>query len=145
MPPVPAFDEVHVVSDLHLGGAPGFQIFDLTNELEGLISFLCQRPPGTEVALVINGDFVDFLAEEPARCFDPHDAISKLDRIVGDAAFAPVWSALQRFAATPDPGGEHRESRPRARAALGARPLDREALQRRQVHPDAIGRARRAR
>ena len=30
------FDELHVVSDLHLGGAPGFQIFSASTELAWL-------------------------------------------------------------------------------------------------------------
>ena len=54
------------------------------------------------VALVINGDMVDFLAEPGAEAFDPGGAIQKLDRIAGDAAFAPVWKALKKFVRTKD-------------------------------------------
>jgi UDP-2,3-diacylglucosamine pyrophosphatase LpxH len=104
--PVPAwshniqqFDELYSVSDLHMGGAgPGAQIFKSGPELAKLIEFL-QTKPG-KVALVINGDMVDFLAEPGAKAFDPDGAIQKLDRIAGDIAFAPVWKALKKFVRT---------------------------------------------
>src|SRR5262249_9799282 len=54
------------------------------------------------VALVINGDLVDFLAEPSAIAFDPAGANRKLDRIVNDPAFAPAWSALTKFVRTND-------------------------------------------
>lgn len=96
----PRFDALYVISDLHLGGAAGFQIFDAGPELEGLVDHLRTDEPAKKVALVINGDMVDFLAEKPALPFDPADAIPKLDRIVADRSFAPVWRALQKFTAT---------------------------------------------
>jgi UDP-2,3-diacylglucosamine pyrophosphatase LpxH len=95
------FDELHVISDLHLGGGAGFQLFDQTAELKGLIDHLAKKTRQRRIGLVINGDFVDFLAEEPARHFDPHGAVDKLNRIVCDPSFAPVWRALRRFAGTP--------------------------------------------
>ncbi|MBA2676056.1 phosphoesterase, partial [Ramlibacter sp.] len=52
-------------------------------------------------ALVINGDFIDFLAERPARHFDAQGAVAKLRRIAGDAAFSPVFAALRRFLGAP--------------------------------------------
>lgn len=96
---LPSFDELYVISDLHLGGAPGFQIFDSGPALARLIDHLrTGRPADREVALVINGDFVDFLAERPASYFDPEGAVQKLDRIAGDkTAFAPVFAALKKF------------------------------------------------
>lgn len=91
-------DSLHVVSDLHLGGRPGFQIFGSTSELAWLIDEIRNRPqPGTH-GLLINGDFVDFLAEEPGLCFDADGAVGKLDRIW--QRFAPVFEALQRLVAT---------------------------------------------
>jgi hypothetical protein len=60
---IPQFDELYSISDLHLGGEPGFQIFGSGKELAWLIRHLgAERPERTRVALVINGDFVDFLA-----------------------------------------------------------------------------------
>lgn len=93
---VPRFDELYSVSDLHMGGAQsGSQIFNSGPELAKLIEYLRTKPG--RIALVINGDMVDFLAEPGAKAFDPDGAIQKLDRIAGDAAFAPVWKALKKF------------------------------------------------
>ena len=61
---IPAFDELHVVSDLHLGGPAGFQIFDLGAPFGRLADHLRTRASsGRRIALLINGDLVDFLAE----------------------------------------------------------------------------------
>ena len=43
MPQGLSFDELHVVSDLHLGGAEGFQIFDAGAELAWWISVSSAR------------------------------------------------------------------------------------------------------
>ena len=97
MEPAHRFDEVYSVSDLHFGGQTGRQIFDLGETLAKFVDQLRSRPKGRRVALVINGDFVDFLAEDPAVYFDPDRAVQKLERIIADAAFSPVWKALQRY------------------------------------------------
>ena len=102
MDPVYRYDEVHSVSDLHFGGESGFQVFNLGSTLAKFIDHLRQKPKGRRVALVINGDFVDFLAEQPSMHFDPKGAVRKLERIFDDPAFKPVWQALQRFTRTPD-------------------------------------------
>jgi UDP-2,3-diacylglucosamine pyrophosphatase LpxH len=96
---LPQFDELYVVSDLHLGGPPGFQIFNSGLQLERLIRHVGgQKTKKKRVALLINGDFVDFLAERPSTHFDPAGAIGKLNRIVNeDEAFAPVFRALRDF------------------------------------------------
>ena len=57
------FDELYVISDLHIGGQPGFQIFDQGDLLSRFIDYVTARPG--KVGLVINGDSVDFLAEAP--------------------------------------------------------------------------------
>src|SRR5258707_670076 len=80
------------------GSEPGSQIFDSGPELAKLIDLLRTKPG--KVALVINGDMVDFLAEPGAKAFDPDGAIQKLDRIAGDIAFAPVWKALRKLVRT---------------------------------------------
>jgi UDP-2,3-diacylglucosamine pyrophosphatase LpxH len=98
--PLAEFDELHVISDLHLGGRPGFQIFGSTNELVWLIVDLHQRPSACRVALVINGDFIDFLAQAPALPFDPEGAVDKLAAIANEPAFMPVFNALREFTAT---------------------------------------------
>ncbi len=94
-------DEVHSVSDLHLGGEPGRQIFAGTAELAELIHLLRARPPQRQVAFVVNGDFIDFLAEPGAIAFDPDGAEGKLARIQADPAFQPIFDALRAFVATP--------------------------------------------
>lgn len=102
LPPegAPQFDELYVISDLHLGGPSDFQIFNSGSELAALINHLRGAPASKKVALLINGDFVDFLAEQPAAHFDPAGAIAKLNRIVEDPSFKPVFKALKQFTAT---------------------------------------------
>jgi UDP-2,3-diacylglucosamine pyrophosphatase LpxH len=99
MPDFPDFDEVHVISDLHMGGEKDFQVFDLGVPLARVIDHLTLRQKKTakSLVLVINGDMVDFLAEPKAKAFDPGGAIKKLERIAKDKAFKPVFEALQRF------------------------------------------------
>ncbi len=92
-------ESLHVVSDLHLGGREGFQIFGSTAELAWLIDHVAAAPPPGRHALLINGDFIDFLAEEPSVCFDPDGAVAKLDGVW--QRFEPVFAALQRLLVTP--------------------------------------------
>ena len=90
------FDELYAVSDLHMGGlGSSAQIFNAGPELASLLDYL--RTRSGKVAVVINGDMVDFLAEPDARSFDPEGATRKLDRIAGDPAFQPVWNALKKI------------------------------------------------
>src|SRR3954466_10525606 len=98
----PAFDELHSISDLHLGGPSGFQMFAEGKLLGHTIDFLGDpsRAAGT-VGLVINGDFVDFLAEDGATYLDVEGAELKLERIMGDPAFIPVFVALKHLVRTP--------------------------------------------
>jgi UDP-2,3-diacylglucosamine pyrophosphatase LpxH len=98
---LPQFDELYVVSDLHLGGPAGFQIFNSGAELTRLIEHLRIVSPEKKIALLINGDFVDFLAELPSLHFDPAGAIGKLDRIATkDPSFTSIFTALKKFANT---------------------------------------------
>jgi UDP-2,3-diacylglucosamine pyrophosphatase LpxH len=96
----PTFTDVFVISDLHLGGKAGFQAFNQGDRLAKFIKHLAGLE-GDSLALVLNGDVVDFLAEENATYFDPAGACAKLERIRGDAAFADVFSALKVFTAHP--------------------------------------------
>mgnify|MGYP000166730233 CR=1 FL=1 len=68
-----ARQRVYVISDLHLGGAPptvpGGRGFQLCTQVEALAEFIGQlaaQPVSADdrLELVINGDFVDFLAEK---------------------------------------------------------------------------------
>ncbi len=101
MAPPTSVDELYSVSDLHLGGPPGGQIFNQGTALAALIDTLQKRPKGRQVALVLNGDVCDFLAEEGAAYLSPDRAVAMLERIFRDSAFAPVWQALARYVRTP--------------------------------------------
>ncbi len=90
-------DELYVISDLHMGGDPGFQIFSHGPLLARVIDDIRKRPVDRQVGLCINGDMVDFLAEPDAACFDPAGAVEKLKRIEGREAFKQVWTALRDF------------------------------------------------
>jgi UDP-2,3-diacylglucosamine pyrophosphatase LpxH len=96
----PAFSELFVVSDLHLGGDhPSRQIFDQGARFAALVDHLVKRPIATDPqGLVINGDLVDFLAQPDATYFDVENATTQLKAIV--EAFPDVWAALQKFVAT---------------------------------------------
>jgi UDP-2,3-diacylglucosamine pyrophosphatase LpxH len=96
---------VYVISDLHLGGAPaadgklGFQICSPSSQ-QMAADFIDRLPKSTETdecQLIINGDLVDFLAEEPFEAFtaDPVRARDKFLNIVKSTA--PVWEALRHF------------------------------------------------
>ena len=98
---------LYVISDLHLGGAPaeggarGFQIC-LPATQAAMAAFIDRLPAATAEAdtrLVVAGDIVDFLAEEPFAAFTPDEgaALAKFRSIVKNTA--PVWPALRRFVA----------------------------------------------
>jgi UDP-2,3-diacylglucosamine pyrophosphatase LpxH len=101
MHPILIFDELHVISDLHLGGSSGRQIFDQGPVVAAMIRQLVALPRERKVGLVVNGDFVDFLAEPAATWFDPEGAVSRLERIAADPAFSSVFDALREFLQTP--------------------------------------------
>lgn len=102
---------VYVISDLHLGGAPGarasdrgFRICTQGDALAGFIEALAAQPTGPgapRIELVVNGDFVDFLAEEDepvawtALKEDPERARALFERIV--ERNRPVFQALARL------------------------------------------------
>lgn len=95
---VPAFDQLHVVSDLHLGGEPGHQIFKQGDRLAKFIEKLeIAPPPAPPTCLVLNGDIVDFLADKEADYLDPLGAVKKLEKIFKDKAFKMVLKAFKKF------------------------------------------------
>ena len=99
--PILSFDQLYVVSDLHFGGEAGLQMFGSQEAMLWLIGELAKRDPEQELALVINGDFIDFLAESNPRHFDPEGAVAKLERIaLSDSTFKPVFDALRGFVST---------------------------------------------
>ena len=64
----PAFDELWVVSDLHMGGRrdadQNLQAFNQGPRLAKLIAHAAEQSPAGNVALVLNGDVFDSLAED---------------------------------------------------------------------------------
>jgi UDP-2,3-diacylglucosamine pyrophosphatase LpxH len=102
MPSLHEFDQFYVISDLHLGGSPGMQIFQQSSSLVSLIDWFAACDSMKRIGLCLNGDTVDFLAEPSARYFDPDGATTRLDRIFNDLTFKPVWQALRRLVATPN-------------------------------------------
>src|SRR5262245_11458443 len=67
---LPVFDELYVVSDMHMGGrrddAGNFQIFNQGPRLGRFIDYITARRPDGQVGLVLNGDVFDSLAEDGA-------------------------------------------------------------------------------
>lgn len=104
---LPRYDELWVVSDIHMGGERtadrNFQIFRRGARLAAVIDRLKAVRPGEQVALVLNGDIIDSLAEEIVEGYvalDVATAEAMMERIYEDAAFAPVWKALAGFVRT---------------------------------------------
>jgi hypothetical protein len=108
-----SYDLVYSVSDLHLGGrigrVPG-SMEVLPTQAMGSAKRLAQwikhitpsSPPlSGEIGLVINGDFIDFLAENPTQYLDFSAPARHVRRVAADPSFAQVFDALKRFVAAP--------------------------------------------
>ena len=93
----PNYDALYSISDLHLGGTEGKQIFSGKLELPALLKNLTNQHPNLRIALVINGDFIDFLAEAPGQYFNVDSAIHKLRRVAADATFKASFAAFGDF------------------------------------------------
>lgn len=95
---VAKYDEIHVISDLHMGGEIGFQILRETKRLASFIRWVGEQRKEGNVALILNGDVIDTLAEEDNKDYVAiHNAVDILNRIMGDKSFAPIWKALADF------------------------------------------------
>ncbi|OGK92741.1 MAG: hypothetical protein A2X36_05235 [Elusimicrobia bacterium GWA2_69_24] len=106
--------QVYLISDLHIGGAypesphlgdRGFRICTRARELAQFVDVLAEKPIGAaRIELVINGDFVDFLAERRAPPAEwspflarPGAAVETLREIV--ARDRPLFDALGKLLA----------------------------------------------
>lgn len=96
---MPKLDEIHVISDLHMGGVPGFQILRETQRLAGYILWVAEQCPAGEIALVLNGDVIDTLAEDVGGYVAFDNAVPVIQRIMSDPNFSPVWDALSALVA----------------------------------------------
>ena len=102
-PEFPRHDEIHIISDLHMGGdKPDFQILRETRRLAGFIRWVSAQRPEDQVVLVLNGDVIDTLAEEVGGYVATSNAVSTLERIMNDCSFEQVWSALADFVKKPN-------------------------------------------
>lgn len=99
MDSLPVFDEIYVISDIHMGGRPGFQILRHWERLGRFIEHLGGVRSGEKVALVLNGDVIDSLAEEIHGYVATREAVGMMDRIY--ANFMPVWEGLASFIRQP--------------------------------------------
>jgi UDP-2,3-diacylglucosamine pyrophosphatase LpxH len=104
----PAFAELYVVSDIHMGGHidgdQSFQIFNRGPRLAALVRHIAQIRPNEDVALVLNGDIFDSLAERDLNGYaalSAGSAETMLRRICTDPSFSDVWLALSKFVGTP--------------------------------------------
>ncbi|HRI39599.1 MAG TPA: metallophosphoesterase [Nitrospira sp.] len=94
----PKHEEIYVISDLHMGGEVGFQILKETKRLAGFISWVAEQRPNESVALVLNGDVFDTLAENALQGYIAIDNAPKIiHRIMTDDSFVGIWRALADF------------------------------------------------
>lgn len=98
-PSLPSFDELFVVSDLHLGGDEGFQIFKESERLGSFCEALAAHEPHKRVGLVLAGDILDSLPFLPPGTYLAPDPAALVHRIA--RLFAPVFDGLRRFVGKP--------------------------------------------
>ncbi|MBL8683573.1 MAG: metallophosphoesterase [Myxococcales bacterium] len=97
------FDELHTVSDLHLGGREGAEVFCSERELAALIQWAANRARGgRRVAFGILGDIVDFLSFDGSGYFNPQRAVEWLDEVATKRPTKVVFEALREFTAVAD-------------------------------------------
>lgn len=99
---LPTFKRAYVVSDLHLGGKPNFQMFSEGIAFKRFCQTLANEvKPDSPTLLVINGDFVDFLAEDHSAYWNGGLAVDFLKAIAGRDPFSHVFDGLRAFLAKP--------------------------------------------
>ena len=90
-------EQIFVISDLHLGGKPGFQMCGPEGQrlLAGFTRWVTsQQRAGREAHLVIAGDGVDFLAERPSEAFTGGEAEAALKLSSIFERTREVWDAF---------------------------------------------------
>jgi UDP-2,3-diacylglucosamine pyrophosphatase LpxH len=103
---LPNFDLAYVISDLHIGGATGQQMFGSAPQFKVFMAHVLKtlgqlrsENKDARIVLVINGDCVDFLAEPDAAVFNLSRSVSLLRAIFERPEFSPVLDALRKFVA----------------------------------------------
>ncbi len=102
------YDQLFVVSDLHMGGEKtprgNFQVFNKGKRLAAFIRHVITRQAGSkDIALVLNGDVFDSLAESDVAGYVAMDVDTierMMSRLYRDPSFEPVWTALGEFVST---------------------------------------------
>lgn len=94
---------LYVISDLHLGGAEGYQMCAAGGQLrltEFIRYLIAKQASKEQIHLLLNGDVVDFLAEKEVASFtcNDQDATAKLTHIIDRTR--PIWDALAAFASS---------------------------------------------
>jgi UDP-2,3-diacylglucosamine pyrophosphatase LpxH len=82
-----------VISDLHIGGDADLDIFHSQAALAGFLNSPYDRPQ----TLIINGDFIDFLAVPPFGAFNRKAAQDKIQKIVDAPSNQEVWASFRVF------------------------------------------------
>lgn len=82
-----------IISDLHIGGDTKLDIFRSHASLANFLKSAGSEP----TALVINGDFVDFLAVEPFGVFSKAAAAEKIDKIIKANSNQSLWEGFRSF------------------------------------------------
>lgn len=94
----PEYHRAFIVSDLHIGGVDGFQMFSSGSRFKSMCdSIAVETKQNNRTLLLINGDFVDFLAEPGAKYWNGATADTRLEAISKRAAFKPVFDGLRKF------------------------------------------------
>ena len=90
----PAFEKLYVISDVHMGGQrndeENFQVFNQGRRLARFLIQIAEESPNSDIALVINGDLFDFLAEEVGNyvALDAAIALRTMKRLYADGSFS---------------------------------------------------------
>lgn len=93
---VPTYSELYTISDLHLGGSPGMQMFCQGLRLQAFIESLADKKNG-KLTLVIAGDIIDSLPylNTPGTYIAVDGAANLLSTVMTDGAFSPVFAGLK--------------------------------------------------
>ncbi len=84
---LPQFEELYAVSDIHMGGVPGFQIFGRVERLAQFILRISSEHPGQRTVLVLNGDIIDSLAQDIRGYIATIEAEDMMNNIYTESAW----------------------------------------------------------
>jgi UDP-2,3-diacylglucosamine pyrophosphatase LpxH len=90
-----------IISDLHIGGDTNLDIFHSQDHLASFLRSLGSEP----LTLVINGDFIDFLAVKPFGKFSRDSAKKKIAAIITATSNKDLWAAFRSLL------GAHKQNR----------------------------------